>query len=149
MGATENGHGGALSVRLDRFIAKHEAMAAAGRLVRDGMTEDARESKGARVPAIVAAAVKARRVARPRRVSGMSETRKGQLARAGKILAAFDRVRPRTVAEVMAALGIPEGRRGGIGVGPLKYAGYLKAKGDGFVRTKKVHPSEAAAGAAV
>ena len=123
MKSSENGHGG--FARLEKALAKHEHIVESLRLALEVMRGEAHASSAKRAPQVLAQAVQidaGRRRGRPRNPHRGHKV-KDQRQRSADFLSQFDATTPSTHSVA--------------GFASLIRRGYLKKKGEGYVRTSK------------
>lgn len=125
-----NRSGGYVS-KIDRLIDEHERALEALKLTRDMLNGEAREKKQTRSNGALTAALAHEAVRKPSRrtpavrtkVPGYGRKIREQRERSKAFLDQFDPTEPRSITTT--------------GMGSLVRRGYLKRKGDGYVRTTK------------
>lgn len=118
-------HGGSLSGRLDRLIAEYEGKVSALRTVQGLLNGAAVVKKAATNGHLVSAALALDAARRQhKKTSGRTKANQQRRARSAAYLKKFDTKTPR-----------PNG--GNRGVSILIARGYLRKKGDGYIRTAK------------
>jgi hypothetical protein len=133
----------------DSYEAQARALRTAVAIMGDEDRIRARETLPAKLTAAIAqrtptksTSAKAAAPATKKRAKPKAQRR----AQTATLLAQFNATRPVEAATALRAAGIDSGRGRGGGIGTLVRHGYLKAKGDGFLRTSQpflVDPSSA------
>jgi hypothetical protein len=141
-----NGHGNSGGGKLERLLAYHEHAAEAIRTtigLMNGHATTAKTNGHASVLADAIALDGARRAKTGKKKKRVSLSKPGdraailaQRARTLQALDAFSTKKPSAPEAIAQALGIDPKT---IGIGPLRAHGYLKKKGDGYVRTAKAY----------
>ncbi len=134
MDTSPNAHGGNTLVKLRKLLDEHERAASAIRTTLELLGASLRQTKQARTQTVLATAVQldtARRGRPPGPVTNYNSAASIAARRqySAELLTRFDRTEPRG-STVLSGTDV-------VKIGPLTRRGYLKRKGDGWVRTSK------------